>query len=57
GFAGSLMAKDLGLARHAIETTGAQAPMGLHAEEIYAEFASGEGATKDFSGIINTLRT
>lgn len=56
GFAGALMAKDLGLAEHAIERTGADARMGLLAHEIYKVFAQGEGAGQDFSGIIHTVR-
>ncbi len=56
GFSGALMAKDLGLARHAIETTGMQAALGLHAERIYAAYAEGDGATTDFSGIIHAIR-
>ncbi|WP_313823353.1 3-hydroxyisobutyrate dehydrogenase [Citricoccus sp.] len=56
GFAAALMAKDLGLAKHAIETTGTQSQIGLLAEEIYAAFASGQGGTKDFSGIIEQIR-
>lgn len=56
GFAGALMAKDLGLAKSAIETTGIEGRMGLLAEEIYAAFAQGEGGTKDFSGIIELIR-
>ncbi|MCD2497983.1 3-hydroxyisobutyrate dehydrogenase [Microbacterium nymphoidis] len=57
GFAGTLMAKDLGLARHAIEETGVGAALGLHAEEIYARYAEGPGAARDFSGIIETIRS
>lgn len=56
GFSGTLMAKDLGLARHAIEATGAQAALGLHAERIYAEYARGAGSATDFSGIILEIR-
>lgn len=56
GFSAALMAKDLGLARHAIESTGTQSRMGLLAEEIYAAFGAGEGATKDFSAIIQQIR-
>jgi 3-hydroxyisobutyrate dehydrogenase len=56
GFAGALMNKDLGLAEHAIELTGVDARMGLLAREIYREFAAGEGAGQDFSGIIHTIR-
>lgn len=56
GFAGALMAKDLGLALHAIESTGVDAQLGRHAQQIYAAFAAGEGGGQDFSGIINTIR-
>ena len=57
GFAGALMAKDLGLALHAIEDTGVDAALGRHAQEIYAAFADGPGAREDFSAIINTIRS
>lgn len=56
GFAGALMAKDLGLALQAIEGTGTDARMGRLAQEIYAAFATGEGAGRDFSGIITDIR-
>ncbi|QCU78992.1 3-hydroxyisobutyrate dehydrogenase [Citricoccus sp. SGAir0253] len=56
GFAGALMAKDLGLARHAIEATGTESRIGLLAERIYAAFAAGEGADRDFSAIIEQIR-
>jgi 3-hydroxyisobutyrate dehydrogenase len=56
GFAGALMNKDLGLAEHAITATGVEARMGMLAREIYAQYAAGEGAGQDFSGIINTIR-
>lgn len=56
GFAGALMNKDLGLAEHAIASTGVEARMGMLAREIYRDFAAGEGAGQDFSGIINTIR-
>ncbi|WP_424937160.1 MULTISPECIES: 3-hydroxyisobutyrate dehydrogenase [Bacteria] len=56
GFAGALMAKDLGLALQAIEGTGTDARMGRLAQEIYAAFASGDGARRDFSGIITDIR-
>ncbi|MFK4836615.1 3-hydroxyisobutyrate dehydrogenase [Microbacterium sp. ZW T2_14] len=56
GFAGALMNKDLGLAEHAISATGVEARMGMLAREIYAQYAAGEGASQDFSGIINTIR-
>lgn len=56
GFAGALMAKDLGLAVHALETTGVNGRMGSMAEEIYRSFVEGDGADKDFSGIIEEIR-
>lgn len=56
GFAGALMAKDLGLAAQAIDLTGVDAKLGLMAQQIYRDFASGAGAQQDFSGIINTVR-
>lgn len=56
GFAGALMAKDLGLAKHAIESTGTASRMGLLAEEIYSAFAAGDGAKKDFSAIVQQIR-
>lgn len=56
GFAGALMAKDLGLAVQALATAGVDARMGSAAEEIYRNFAAGDGAGRDFSGIINEIR-
>lgn len=56
GFMGALMSKDLGLAASAIAQTGVDAKMGSLAVEVYKAFADGEGARKDFSGIINTIR-
>ncbi|WP_125133031.1 3-hydroxyisobutyrate dehydrogenase [Microbacterium sp. 10M-3C3] len=57
GFAGALMAKDLGLAERAIAETGVEARMGLLAREIYKAFASGPGAGQDFSGVIHSIRS
>lgn len=56
GFAGALMAKDLGLAAQAIALTGTHARLGSLAREIYAAYADGPGASRDFSGIIETIR-
>jgi 3-hydroxyisobutyrate dehydrogenase len=56
GFAGALMAKDLGLAAEAIASTGVDAEIGLLANAIYQRFAEGGGAGTDFSGIINEIR-
>ena len=56
GFAGALMAKDLRLALNALESTGVAAEMGPLASRIYDAFAAGEGAARDFSGIITDIR-
>jgi len=56
GFSGALMAKDLRLAQQAIDLTGVDAMLGTLARGIYDEFASGVGATKDFSAIIHSIR-
>lgn len=56
GFAGALMAKDLGLALQAIEQTDTDARMGRLAQQLYAAFAAGDGAGRDFSGIITDIR-
>jgi 3-hydroxyisobutyrate dehydrogenase len=55
GFATALMNKDLGLAMDAVTSTGATAPLGSHAAEIYAQFAAEHGG-EDFSAVIETLR-
>jgi 3-hydroxyisobutyrate dehydrogenase len=49
------MNKDLGLAMDAVTSAGATAPLGSHAADIYAKFAT-TNADKDFSAIIETLR-
>lgn len=56
GFAGTLMAKDLGLAVQALTSTGVDGRMGALAGEMYRRFAEGEGADQDFSGIVNEIR-
>ncbi len=55
GFATALMNKDLGLAMDAVSSTGSAAPLGTHAAEIYAKFAT-DHADKDFSAVIEMLR-
>jgi 3-hydroxyisobutyrate dehydrogenase len=55
GFATALMHKDLGLAMAAVDSTGAAAPLGTHAAQIYADFAQ-DNADKDFSAVIEMLR-
>lgn len=54
GFATGLMAKDLNLAREAIESTGSSADFGLAAYRAYTEFNSEDNSGKDFSAIIAT---
>ena len=56
GFAGALMAKDLGLALGALTATGTAAELGPLATSIYRRFADEGGASLDFSAIINTIR-
>jgi 3-hydroxyisobutyrate dehydrogenase len=56
GFAGALMAKDLGLALNAVESTGVAAELGPLAAGIYRRFADEGGAGQDFSAIINSIR-
>jgi 3-hydroxyisobutyrate dehydrogenase len=56
GFAGALMAKDLGLALSALESSGVAAELGPLAARIYERFAAEGGAGRDFSGIINDIR-
>jgi 3-hydroxyisobutyrate dehydrogenase len=55
GFATALMNKDLGLAMAAVSSTGSSAPLGSHAAEIYAKFAT-DHADQDFSAVIEMLR-
>ena len=55
GFATALMHKDLGLAMDAVASTGSSAPLGSHAAQIYAHFAT-EHSDLDFSAVIQTLR-
>jgi len=56
GFAGALMAKDLGLALNALQSTGTAGELGTLAASIYRRFADEGGAGQDFSAIINTIR-
>ncbi|TLM87044.1 3-hydroxyisobutyrate dehydrogenase [Pseudarthrobacter sp. NamE5] len=56
GFAGALMAKDLGLAVNALRSTGVAGRLGQLAAEIYDTFAAEGGAGRDFSAIITDIR-
>ncbi len=55
GFATALMNKDLGLAMNAVASSGASAPLGSHAAQIYNDFAA-EHSDLDFSAVIEALR-
>jgi 3-hydroxyisobutyrate dehydrogenase len=56
GFTAAMMLKDLKLAQEAARACGSHAPLGASAAELYAAFAGGGDAGKDFSGIIEFLR-
>jgi 3-hydroxyisobutyrate dehydrogenase len=56
GFASPLMAKDLGLAMKAADTTLTDARLGQLATDIYRDFADGDGRGLDFSAIVTKLR-
>ncbi|MGW8375075.1 3-hydroxyisobutyrate dehydrogenase [Streptomyces sp. ODS28] len=56
GFAGALMAKDLGLAAGSARAQGVHAELGVRAAELYAAFAEEGGADEDFSGIVRSIR-
>lgn len=56
GFATALMAKDLNLAKAAIESTKTPADFGLAAYHAYTEFNTEDNSGKDFSAIIATKK-
>ena len=55
GFATALMLKDLTLAQEAAGASGAQTPLGAHAQAIYARFAEHHAAL-DFSAVVKAVR-
>lgn len=55
GFSAPLMLKDLGLAMTAARSSGANTPLGSHAEQLYAEFVTHGGEKMDFSGILKAI--
>lgn len=57
GFATELMLKDLMLSQSAARETALATPLGAHATELYRAFLGAGGAGKDFSGIIEFLRS
>ncbi|MGN6461060.1 MAG: NAD-binding protein, partial [Pseudolabrys sp.] len=56
GFTAAMMLKDLRLAQDAAKAAGAHTPLGADAAKIYAAYAEGGEAGRDFSGIIRYLR-
>ena len=57
GFAAELMHKDLGLSQQAAQEAGQATPMGAHALDLYATFLKEGGAGRDFSAMIEYLKT
>jgi 3-hydroxyisobutyrate dehydrogenase len=57
GFASVLMVKDLTLAQEAAKAAGAATPLGKHAQEIYHAFDAAGNGGRDFSGIIQHVRS
>ena len=57
GFAAALMLKDLKLSQEAAAASGALTPLGAHAAELYEAFTTAGFESKDFSGIIEFLRS
>ena len=56
GFAAALMLKDLRLAMEAAHSAHANTPMGARAAELYEAYVEKGNGSKDFSGIIETLK-
>ncbi len=57
GFMGKLMAKDLGLAMENSKASGSKVPMGELAHELYARFNEEGNSDRDFSAVIELLRS
>jgi 3-hydroxyisobutyrate dehydrogenase len=57
GFTAAMMLKDLRLAERAAAATGAASPMGTRAAALYAGFVEQGGRDRDFSGVIEMLRS
>lgn len=55
GFATALMAKDMGLALAALETTGVNGELGKQAAALYAELVEEGRGGKDFSDVYNRI--
>ena len=57
GFASDLMLKDLTLAQTAAQSKDVFTPLGEHAQKLYSNFVKTGGSGKDFSAILNFLKT
>ena len=57
GFADELMVKDSSLAQQAAQSVGQATPMGQYAAMLYQHYLANGGAGKDFSGIIEYLKS
>ena len=57
GFASDLMLKDLTLAQAAAQSKDVFTPLGEHAQKLYSNFVKTGGSGKDFSAILNFLKT
>lgn len=57
GFAADLMLKDLKLSQEAARSVQAQTPLGAEATALFAEYVQGGNGPKDYSGIINMIRS
>ena len=57
GFASDLMLKDLTLAQAAAQSKDLFTPLGEHAQKLYSNFVKTGGSGKDFSAILNFLKT
>ncbi len=57
GFAAVLMLKDLKLAVDCAHDAGAELSLGPKAADLYQTFVEGDAANKDFSAIIETIRS
>lgn len=57
GFAASLMLKDLELSQQAAWSSNAATPLGARVTEIYRDFVAGENSDRDFSAVIEALRS
>jgi 3-hydroxyisobutyrate dehydrogenase len=57
GFTAAMMLKDLKLAQDAAKSAGANTPMGAEAAALYDRYANSGEASRDFSGIVNFIRS